>query len=83
MGKAETDIILCAFNIYSVFSCFSPTQIIKQTFRKTVEFAGLVKKGSHTRFFVDNNNDLFAAAPKPFFGDKQGDKLLNCHLSRY
>ena len=23
--------------------------------------------------FADNNNDLFAAAPKPFFADKQGE----------
>ena len=30
-------------------------------------------------YVADNNNDLFAAAPKPFFADKQGNGLFNNH----
>ena len=33
-------------------------------------------ENSDAKPFADNNNDLFAAAPKPFFADKQGDKKL-------
>ena len=51
----------------------------KHSCRSFQDFFHSLKIADINSYVADNNNDLFAAAPKPFFADKQGNGLFNNH----